>query len=163
MIPDAAPIGSLVEVVGIYLYGNDYYDHYQSIYIGNRLCELRDPITNDHYGIELKSGRHHVTCLVTEQMPGSYNASVFINYDDRTNVKLDRDHLQRGKSMNHSTSLKLDHTNRLSMIELFPGTADVTPASLMCAPLTSYFIWYLYTVQIVMSLPLIIISKLISF
>ena len=141
VIPDAAPVGSLVEVVGIYLYGNEYYDNYQSIYIGNQLCELRDPITNDHYGIELKSGRHHVTCLVTEQMPGSYNASVLINYDDRINVKMDSGHLQRGKSMNHSTSLKLDHTNRLSMIELFPGTDIISSTSLHsvhCTLITSH-------------------------
>ena len=119
--PDAAPIGSMVQVVGIYFYGNEYYDNYQGIYIGNQLCELRDPVTNYHYGIEYRSGRHYVSCLVTEQIPGSYNASVFINYDDRINVKMDTGHLQRGKSLNHSTSLRLDHTNRLSMIELFPG------------------------------------------
>ena len=122
MIPDAAPVGSLVQVVGIYFYGYEYYDNYQGIYIGNQLCELRDPVTNNHYGIQYRSGRHHVSCLVKEQIPGSYNASVFINYDDRINVKMDHGHLQRGKSLNFSTSLKLDHTNRLSMIELFPGT-----------------------------------------
>lgn len=112
----------MVQVVGIYFYGDEYYDNYQGIYIGNQLCELRDPITNYHYGIQYRSGRHHISCLVTEQLPGSYNASVFINYDDRINVKMDSGHLERGKSLNHSTSLKLDHTNRLSMIELFPGT-----------------------------------------
>ena len=120
--PDAAPVGSLVQVVGINLYGEEYYDNYQGIYIGNHLCELRDPVTNNHYGIEYRSGRHHISCLVTEQIPGSYNTSVFINYDDRINVKMDSHHLERGKSLNHSTSLRLDHTNRLSMIELFPGT-----------------------------------------
>ena len=119
--PDAAPVGSMVQVIGIYLYDEEYYDNYQGIYIGNQLCELRDPVTNNHYGIEYRSGRHHINCLVTEQIPGSYNASVFVNYDDRINVMMNSGHLERGKSLNHSTSLRLDHTNRLSMIELFPG------------------------------------------
>jgi len=115
----------MVEVVGIYFYGSDYYDNYQSIYIGNHLCELRNPVNNSYYGIELRSGRHHVKCLVTEQIPGSYNTSVFINYNDRINVMMDGGHLQRGKSLNHSTSLRVDHNNRLSMIELFPGTISL--------------------------------------
>ena len=123
VIPDAAPIGSLVQVVGIYFYGSEYYDNYQGIYIGNHLCELRDPVTNNHYGIVYRAGRHHISCLVTEQMAGSYNASVFINYDDRVNVKMDNGHLRRGKSFNFSTSLLLGHDNKLSMIELFPGTS----------------------------------------
>lgn len=119
----------MVQVVGIYFYGVDRYDNYQGIYVGNQLCEMRNPATNDYYGIDYKSGRHHVRCLVTEQIPGSYNASVFINYDDRINVKMDSGHLDRGKSYNHSTSLRLGHNNRLSMIELFPGSclcSDIT-------------------------------------
>jgi len=40
--PDAAPVGSMVQVIGIYLYDEEYYDNYQGVYIGNQLCELRD-------------------------------------------------------------------------------------------------------------------------
>lgn len=101
---------------------SDIFEQIQSIYVGNHLCELRDPATNSYYSFR---GYQGVRCLITEQIPGSYNASVFINYDDRINVKMDSGHLQRGKSFNHSKSLRLDHNNRLSMIELFPGTTYV--------------------------------------
>ena len=121
-----------MEIAGFAFPSSENYDNYQSIYVGNNLCELRDPITNSYYGISHRSGYRSVKCLVTEQIPGSYNASVFINYDDRINVKMDSGHLQRGKSLNHSASLKLDHTNRLSMIELFPGTVTTLVIITVC-------------------------------
>ena len=116
-----------MEVAGFAFPSSANYDHYQGIYVGNHLCELRDPVINNYYGMSFRSGYRSVRCLVTEQIPGSYNASVFVNFDDRINVKMDSGHLQRGKSLNHSASLRLDHTNRLSMIELFPGELLILP------------------------------------
>ena len=94
---------------------------YQYIFVGTQLCELRDPVNNRYYGIDRRSGLNYIRCLIKEQLPGAYNASTFISYDDRTSMAMDGGLLARGKSFNHSLSLKLDHTNRMSMIELYPG------------------------------------------
>ena len=121
IVPDAAPVGSLVEIGGQYFFNEENYHLYQHIYVGTQLCELRDPINNRYYGIEDRSGLRYIRCLMKEQLPGAYNASTFLSYDDRTSMAMDGGLLARGKSVNHSLSLKLDHTNRISMIELYPG------------------------------------------
>ena len=76
-------------------------DRYDKIFIGDKLCDPRDPETNEYYG-----GR--VKCHVTAVEAGGVNATLNVT-------------LNRGTAWAYSPSLYPGPDWTLSMFELFPG------------------------------------------
>ena len=104
--PKSSPLGSLVEVGGYRMFWD--YKHYEQFFVGREVCELRNKVDNDHYGIRWRWPLHLVKCLVSEQLTGGWNASVTINH-------------WRGRTWNHSQALYPVYDWSLAMYELFPG------------------------------------------
>lgn len=105
-MPPAVPVGSVIAVGGqSFLEDPNAYTH---IFVGDQICDMRDPLTNEQYGFYAADGLYWVKCRVTQVIPGAYN--VTINLPGT-----------RGTSWNHSQPLSHGPDNNLVMLEVFPG------------------------------------------
>ena len=105
VVPPAVPVGSVIAIGGERL---DNSAAYTRIFVGDQICDTRDPNTNEFYGFYNDDGLNWVRCRVTQVIPGVYNVTVNLPSI-------------RGTSWNHSQSLIHGPNNNLAMLELFPG------------------------------------------
>ena len=100
------PVGSVIAVGGESFLGDP--DAYSHIFVGDQICETRDPLTNVRYGFYAADGLHWVKCRVAQVIPGAYNVTVNLP-------------VTRGTSWNHSQPLIHGLNDNLAMLEVFPG------------------------------------------
>ena len=120
----SAPVGELIEIGG-YRFRSDIYSYYERLYVGGQICDPWNPVTNNFYGGRWYYGLYYVSCAVTEQIPGAYNASAILSD-------------QRGASWNHSAIMQLGFDGKLSMFELYPGKLERLDQFINIMFVTSY-------------------------
>ncbi len=109
VLPSSGTSGSVVSI-GVYRHGS--LDEFDKLYIGDNICDLRDPETNEYYGSFWRWPLSYVKCRITEQKVGSWNVT----------AKLDK--WSRGLTWRHSLSLYPAHDWELAMFELYPGIKE---------------------------------------
>ncbi len=106
VLPNSGPVSQLVYLGGSRLSNN--YDDYESIHLGDGVCETRNEEDYTHYDLAYYSSLWHIRCRSTEKRAGGWNATMI-----RRGVY--------GRTWNHSQSLYPLHDWSLGMYELFPG------------------------------------------
>ncbi len=109
VLPNSAAIGTVV-AIAVYKF-SDNLDEYERLYIGDTICSLRNPETNQYYGFATPPNwpPMWIRCRIEEENPGPWNASVLLN------------RLGYGRAWIHSQSLYPTHNWELAMFELYPG------------------------------------------
>ena len=108
-MPRSGPASAMVELGGTRLSGN--LDHYESVTLGNSVCEMRRKEDNVYHGFSFRNSLRYVRCQSTERRAGAWNGSMVLQG-------------VRGRTWNHSQALYPMHDWSLAMYELFPGMAQ---------------------------------------
>lgn len=106
ILPRSGPISSLVALGGSRFSGN--LDSYESVMLGNSVCETRRKEDNSRFGFSYLNSLRYITCRSTEERAGAWNGSLVIQGAN-------------GRTWNHSQALYPVHDWSLAMYELFPG------------------------------------------
>ena len=108
-MPSSGPASAIVELGGRRFSGN--IDQFESVMLGNSICETRRKEDNNHYGFSYRNGLQYIMCQSTEKRAGAWNVSLVLQG-------------VRGRTWNHSQALYPVHDWSLAMYELFPGNTS---------------------------------------
>lgn len=106
ILPKSGPVSSIIELGGSRLTSN--YQRYNSILLGNGVCETRSGEDNTAYGVSYRNSLLYIKCQTTEERAGGWNSSMVLQG-------------YSGRTWNHSQALYPVHDWSLAMYELFPG------------------------------------------
>lgn len=104
--PKSGPVSATIEMGGSRLSWN--YDRYESIMLGNGVCETRSREDNARLGIRNWNSLLYVLCRTTEERAGGWNGSMVLQG-------------YSGRTWNHTQALYPVHDWSLAMYEVFPG------------------------------------------
>jgi hypothetical protein len=99
-------VSALVQLGGYRASGD--LNRYESVTLGNGICETWNSESNSHYGFAYHNSLRYLKCRSTEERAGAWNGSFILQGNS-------------GRTWNHSQALYPVHDWSLAMYELFPG------------------------------------------